>query len=88
MLSAYSNRKTMSFLLSTVHATYMDLYTIGCTIEPPHRLVYSKGLVDMENLLLFEFCLRDLFVKNKDALSYARPIHRKGALAQKAVERV
>ena len=60
----------------------MDLYTIGCTTEPPmHRLVYSKVYVDMENLFLFQFCLRDLFVKNKDAPCYARPIHGKGALA-------
>ena len=49
----------------------MDLYTIGCTI------VY----VDMENLFLFQFCLRDLFVENEDAQCYARPIHGKGALA-------
>ena len=35
----------------------------------------------MENLFLFKFCLRDLFVKNGDAPSYARPIHGKGAIA-------
>ena len=49
----------------------MDLY----------RLVYSKVNVYMENLFLFYFCLRDLFVKNEDAPCYARPIHGKGALA-------
>ena len=47
----------------------------------PHRLVYSKVYVDMENLFLFIFCLRDLFVKNEDAPCYARPIHGEGALA-------
>ena len=35
----------------------------------------------MENLFLFLFCLRDLFVEREDAPCYARPIHRKGALA-------
>ena len=62
----------------------------------PHRLVYSKVYVDMENLFLFLFC--DLFVKNEDASCYARPIHGIGALAilshtmtgnrQEVVERV
>ena len=31
----------------------------------PHRLVYSKIYVDMENLFLFWFCLCDLFIKKK-----------------------
>jgi len=35
----------------------------------------------METLFLFQFCLRDLFVKNEDTTCYARPTHRKGALA-------
>jgi len=35
----------------------------------------------MENLFLFWFCLRDLFVKNEDTPCYARFIHEKGALA-------
>ena len=34
----------------------------------------------MDNLVLFHFCLCDLFIKNEDAPCYARPIHRKGAL--------
>ena len=62
-------------------ATYMDLYTIGCTIEPPIVLVYSKVYVDLENLISFYFCLHDLFVKNEDVPYYARPNHGKGALA-------
>ena len=47
----------------------------------PFYLVLSKVYVDMDNLFLFQFCLRDLFVKNEDAPCYARPIHGKGALA-------
>ena len=35
----------------------------------------------MDNLFLFQFCLRDLFVGNEDARCYARPIHVEGALA-------
>ena len=48
----------------------------------PHRLVYSKVYVDMENLFLFYFCLCDLFVKiRRAAPCYARSIHWKKALA-------
>ena len=46
----------------------------------PHRLIYSKVYVDIENLFSFWFCLRDLFVKNEDAPCYAQSIHVNGAL--------
>ena len=36
----------------------------------------------MNNLFLFQFCIRVLFVKNEDAPFYAQPIHVKGALAR------
>ena len=44
----------------------------------------------MDNLFLFQFCLRNLFVKNEDVPCYARHIIRKGALmlAYKNTEQV
>ena len=39
---------------------YIDLYTIGCTIDPPFNLY-----VDMNNFFLFQFCLCGLFAKMK-----------------------
>ena len=57
------------------------IYTPSDAQLSPFHLVYSKKYVDMENLFLFQFCLRDLFVKNEDAPFYARPIYGKGALA-------
>ena len=47
----------------------------------PFCLVKSKVVVDMGNLFLFQFCLRDLLVKIEDAPCHARPNHGKGALA-------
>jgi len=47
----------------------------------PLYLVKLKVYIDMDNLFLFQFWLRNLFVKNEDAPCFARPIHRKGALA-------
>ena len=57
------------------------IYTPSDAQLRPHYLVYSKMYVDMENLFIFWFCLCDLFVKNEDAPSYARPFHRKSVLA-------
>ena len=58
----------------------MDLYIVGCTIEPSF-IWYIRKCMLIRKFFLFKFCLRELFVKNEDAPRYARPIRGKGALA-------
>ena len=58
------------------------IYTLSdAQLSPSLYMFQSEVYVDMDNLFLFQFCLRDLFVKNEDAPCYAQPTHGKGALA-------
>jgi len=47
----------------------------------PHRLVYSKVYVDMENLFFILVLSLRSVRQNEDAPCFARPIHGEGALA-------
>ena len=75
------------------HSLHMLLFVFKLSVPPiwiyipsfaqlsPPSFGIFKVYVDIENLFLFQFCFRDLFVKNEGAPCYARPIHGKGALA-------
>ena len=58
-------------------ATYMDLYTIGCTIEPPFIWYIQMCMLIWKVCVYFSFVFRDLFVKSEDApqlsQNYIRP---------------
>ena len=59
----------------TVRATYIDLYTIGCTIEPPVVWYIQKCMLIWKICFYFSFVVCDVVIKKNDAPCYAPSIH-------------
>ena len=58
----------------------MDIHTIGCTIEPLSLDIFKKLCWYGKFVFIIVLSLQSVR-QNEDAPCYARPIHRKGALA-------